>query len=111
MRLIGMNMGEVVAGEVLCGLWNNYTCSNCSSFGSDSTSCSSNIFACGTITVRSDGRSPRNRDVRTLQKVVRMEAASTTDCINCKYCQLSELDYNDGKLLHLDLRGRTPIIN
>ncbi|ESN91764.1 hypothetical protein HELRODRAFT_70423 [Helobdella robusta] len=24
-RLIGMNMGEVVAGEVLCGLWNNYS--------------------------------------------------------------------------------------
>ena len=24
-RLIGINMGEVVAGEVLCGLWNNYS--------------------------------------------------------------------------------------
>ena len=24
-RLIGMNMGEVVAGEALCGLWNNYS--------------------------------------------------------------------------------------
>ena len=24
-RLVGMNMGEVVAGEVLCGLWNNYS--------------------------------------------------------------------------------------
>lgn len=25
LRLIGMNMGEVVAGEALCGLWNNYS--------------------------------------------------------------------------------------
>ena len=25
LRLIGMNMGEVVAGETLCGLWNNYS--------------------------------------------------------------------------------------
>ena len=25
LRLIGMNMGEVVAGEVLCGLWQNYS--------------------------------------------------------------------------------------
>ncbi|ESN91841.1 hypothetical protein HELRODRAFT_182016 [Helobdella robusta] len=24
-RLIGINMGEVAAGEVLCGLWNNYS--------------------------------------------------------------------------------------
>ena len=24
-RLIGMNMGEVAAGEVICGLWNNYS--------------------------------------------------------------------------------------
>ncbi len=24
-RLVGMNMGEVVAGECLCGLWNNYS--------------------------------------------------------------------------------------
>ena len=24
-RLVGMNMGEVVAGEALCGLWNNYS--------------------------------------------------------------------------------------
>ena len=24
-RLIGINMGEVVAGEVICGLWNNYS--------------------------------------------------------------------------------------
>ena len=24
-RLIGMNMDEVVAGEVLCGLWKNYS--------------------------------------------------------------------------------------
>ena len=25
LRLIGMNMGEVVAGEALCGLWSNYS--------------------------------------------------------------------------------------
>lgn len=25
LRLIGMNMGEVVSGETLCGLWNNYS--------------------------------------------------------------------------------------
>lgn len=25
LRLIGMNMGEVVAGETLCGLWSNYS--------------------------------------------------------------------------------------
>jgi len=24
-RLVGLNMGEVVAGEALCGLWNNYS--------------------------------------------------------------------------------------
>jgi len=24
-RLIGMNMGEILAGEVLCGVWNNYS--------------------------------------------------------------------------------------
>jgi hypothetical protein len=24
-RLVGVNMGEVVAGEVICGLWNNYS--------------------------------------------------------------------------------------
>ena len=24
-RLIGLNMGEVVAGEVISGLWNNYS--------------------------------------------------------------------------------------
>ncbi len=25
LRLIGNNIGEVVAGETLCGLWNNYS--------------------------------------------------------------------------------------
>lgn len=25
LRLIGMNMGEVIAGETLCGLWNSYS--------------------------------------------------------------------------------------
>jgi len=24
-RLVGINMGEVVAGEIVCGLWNNYS--------------------------------------------------------------------------------------
>jgi len=24
-RLVGLNMGEVVAGEIVCGLWNNYS--------------------------------------------------------------------------------------